>query len=149
LGLREWYRPSSPRSYVLALLLGLNIASYSLIDKLAVGLLHPIVYLAGLGICCAVFMTPYVLLVQRSECRQAWREYKVASLWIGFASMGTYLLVLAAFQRAHASYVVAARELAIAIAAALGVTILKEPLTMPKALSTAAIIVGVILVKVA
>jgi drug/metabolite transporter (DMT)-like permease len=60
-----------------------------------------------------------------------------------------YLLILVAFRQANASYIVAARELSIAVAVALGVTVLKEPLTPSKALSAAAIILGVILVKLA
>jgi uncharacterized membrane protein len=61
----------------------------------------------------------------------------------------TRCIGLAAFRQAHASYVVAPRELSIAVAVALGVAVLREPLTVPKALSTAAILVGVVLVKVA
>jgi drug/metabolite transporter (DMT)-like permease len=44
---------------------------------------------------------------------------------------------------------VSARELTIAVAVALGVVVLKEPLTPTKALSAAAIILGVFLVKLA
>jgi uncharacterized membrane protein len=63
--------------------------------------------------------------------------------------LGSYLFILAAFRQAPASYVVAARELSVAVAAALGVAVLREPLAVPKVLSTAAILVGVVLVKVA
>jgi hypothetical protein len=52
--------------------------------------------------------------------------------------LGSYLLILAAFRQAHAGYVVAARELAVAVAVALGVAVLREPLIVPKALSAAA-----------
>jgi uncharacterized membrane protein len=68
---------------------------------------------------------------------------------VGLGSTGTYLLILAAFRQAPASYVVAARELSIAVAVALGVAGLRELLTLPKVLSTAVILVGVVLVKVA
>jgi uncharacterized membrane protein len=62
-------------------------------------------------------------------------------LGVGLGSMSAYLLIRAAFQQAHASYVVAAREFSIAVAIALGVVALKEPLPLPKALSAAAILV--------
>jgi uncharacterized membrane protein len=94
-------------------------------------------------------LAPLVLLRYGQECREAWRKHKRTSLGVGLGSMATYLLILAAFQQANASYVVAARELAIAFAVILGVAVLKEPLTVPKAVSTAAILVGVGLVKVA
>src|SRR5262245_30010365 len=117
--------------------------------KLGVGLVSPVVYLAGLAMVTGAILAPFVLLRYPQECRQAWRQHKRASLGVGLGSLGTYLLILAAFQQAQASYVVAARELAIAVAVVLGVAVLKEPLTVPKALSTAAILVGVVLVKLA
>jgi uncharacterized membrane protein len=48
-----------------------------------------------------------------------------------------------------ASYVVAVCELSIAAVAVLNVAVLKEPMTLAKGLSTVAIVVGVVLVKVA
>lgn len=63
--------------------------------------------------------------------------------------MTAYLLILVAFGQANASYIVAARELSIAVAVALGVAVLKEPLTPAKIFSAAVIVVGVILVKLA
>jgi multidrug transporter EmrE-like cation transporter len=148
LALREVRRPAARgRPWLLALLVGLTITAYSVVDKLGVGLVSPVVYLAGLATVTGVALAPFVLLRYGQECREAWRGHKRTSLGVGLASLGTYLLVLAAFRQAHASSVVAARELAIAVV--LGVAVLKEPLTVPKAVSTAAILVGVVLVKLA
>jgi drug/metabolite transporter (DMT)-like permease len=149
LGLRQRRRPGHSRSYYLAVLVGLTITAYPVVDKLGVERINPVVYFAGLAASAALLLAPLVMVAYRQEWRQAWQEYRWTSLWVGLGGMATYLLVLAALQRAPASYVVAARELAIAVAAALGVTVLKEPLTMTKALSTGAIVAGVILVKVA
>ena len=134
---------------MLAALVGLAITAYSVVDKLGVGLVSPVVYLAGLATVTGVALAPFVLLRYGQECREAWRNHKRTSLWVGLGSTGTYLLVLAAFRQANASYVVATRELAIVVAVGLGVAVLKEPLTGPRAVSTAAILVGVVLVKVA
>jgi drug/metabolite transporter (DMT)-like permease len=149
LGLRTHHHPARTRSWLLALLIGCTITGYSVVDKLGVGLVSPVVYIAGLATGTAIFLAPLVLVTYREECRAAWRDHKAASLWVGLGSMGTYLLILVAFQQANASYIVAARELSIAVAVALGVTVLKEPLTLAKSLSAAAIVVGVILVKLA
>jgi drug/metabolite transporter (DMT)-like permease len=149
LGLPELRRPNQGRSCLLAVLVGLTITAYSVVDKVGVGLVSPVMYLAGLTAVMGVVLAPLVLLRCPQECREAWREHKRTSLGVGLGSTGTYLLILAAFRQAPASYVVAARELAIAVAVALGVAVLKEPLTVPKVLSTAAILVGVVLVKVA
>jgi drug/metabolite transporter (DMT)-like permease len=149
LGLRELRRPNQARSCLLALLVGLTITAYSVVDKLGVGLVSPVVYLAGLVLVTGVVLAPLVLFRYPQECREAWQKHKRTSLGMGLGSMGTYLLILAAFQQANASYVVATRELAIVVAVGLGVAVLKEPLTGPRAVSTAAILVGVVLVKVA
>lgn len=147
LGLRELRNPT--RSWLLAVLVGLTITAYSVVDKLGVGLVDPVVYIAGLATGTALFLAPVVLVKYREECRAAWRDHKGASLWVGLGSMGTYLLILVAFREANASYVVAARELSIAVAVALGVAVLKEPLTVAKAASVAAIVAGALLVKLA
>ena len=63
--------------------------------------------------------------------------------------MTTYLLVLFAFQMGSVSYVVAVRELSIVVVVVLSVTVLREPLTLPRCLSTAAILIGVVLAKLA
>lgn len=109
LGLRELRRPGNSRSYLLAVLVGVSITAYSVVDKVGVGLVSPVVYIAGLAAGSAVFSAPYVLLNYRRECREAWRNQKGASAWIGLGSMGTYLLILWAFQQARVSYVVAVR----------------------------------------
>jgi drug/metabolite transporter (DMT)-like permease len=124
-----------------------TVTAYSVVDRLGVGRVSPVVYLAGLAAVTGVVLAPFVLLRYPQECREAWGRHKRTSLGVGLGSTGTYLLILAAFRQAHAGYVVAARELSVAVA--LGVAVLREPLTVPKALSTAAILVGVVLVKVA
>ena len=146
LGLRELRRPAEGRACLLAVLVGLTITAYSVVDKLGVGRVSPVVYLAGLAAVTGVVLAPVVLLCYPQECKETWREHKRTSLGVG---LGSYLLILAAFRQAPAGYVVAARELSIAVAVGLGVAVLKEPLTMPKVLSTAAILTGVVLVKVA
>jgi drug/metabolite transporter (DMT)-like permease len=116
---------------------------------LGVGLVSPVVDLAGLSAVTGFALAPFMLLCRRQECREAWHNHKRTSLWVGLGSTGAYLLVLAAFRQANASYVVATRELSIAVAVVLGVAVLKEPLSVLKAVSAAAILVGVVLVKLA
>jgi drug/metabolite transporter (DMT)-like permease len=149
LGLGDVRRPARTRSCLLALLVGLTITAYSVVDKIGVGLVSPVVYLWGLAVVAGVLLAPFLLVRWPREWREAWRSHKRTGLWLGFGSMGTYLLILAAFRQANASYVVAARELSIAVAVVLGVAVLKEPLTVSKALSAVAIVVGVVLVKIA
>ena len=109
LGLRELRRPNQGRSCLLAALAGLAVTAYSVVDKLGVRLVSPVVYFAGLAAVTGVVLAPFALLRYPQECREAWREHKRTSLGVG---LGSYLLILAAFRQAPAGYVVAARELA-------------------------------------
>jgi uncharacterized membrane protein len=133
----------------LALLVGVTIVGYSVADKLGVGHVHPVVYITGLVAGAALFLAPYVLLRYKDECRAAWEKHKGLSAWVGLGVVATYLLVLFAFQMGSVSYVVAVRELSIVVVAVLSVTVLQEPLTLPRCLSTTAILLGVVLVKLA
>ena len=63
--------------------------------------------------------------------------------------MGAYLLILVAYRQAPAGYVVAVRESSIVLAAALGVLVLKEPMSRIKGFSVAAIVTGIVLIKLA
>lgn len=149
LGLREVIHNSTPHACLLALLVGLTIVGYSVVDKLGVCLVHPVVYITGLVTGAALLLSPYVLLRYRDECRDAWTNCKGLSAGVGLGVVATYLLVLFAFQMGNVSYVVAVRELSIVVVAVLSVTVLQEPITLPRCLSTVAILIGVVLVKLA
>jgi len=137
------------RSIYFALLVGLMIISYSIVDKLAVGIAHPLSYLFGLTILYTLILTPYVMVKKRRELSIAWRSKKRYSLIIGLGSAGTYLIILFVFQMTQVSYVVAARELAVAMGATLGFFLLKEKFSVRRVLGITAIVLGVILIKMA
>jgi uncharacterized membrane protein len=77
------------------------------------------------------------------------KNMKKYSLIIGLGSGGTYLIILFVFQMAQVSYVVAARELAVAIGALLGFIFLQEQFSAQKALGIMGIVIGMILIKMA
>jgi drug/metabolite transporter (DMT)-like permease len=149
LGIRGRGARPNPRPYLLALLVGVTIAGYSVVDKLGVGRVHPLVYVFGLAAGTVLCLAPVVLVWHRDDCRRAWRSRKGLSAWIGLGSMGTYLLVLFAFRLSGVSYVVAVRELSIVIVVLLGRAVLQEPITVSKLLSVTAIAGGVIFIKTA
>jgi len=135
------------RGVSFALLVGLMILSYSIVDKLAVAISHPVFYIYGITLAFTLFLSPYVLIKRRREVALAWKIKKKYSLVIGIGSVGTYLIILFVYQMAQVSYVVAAREMSVAIGAILGFIFLKEPFTPRKALSIGAIVVGMVLLK--
>jgi len=148
LGLWELFKQQAHFSSILpALLVGATTTAYSIVDKRGVGYISPVIYIAGLSTCAALLLAPYVLLKCREQYRRAWRESKLACLAIGLGSMGTYLVILFAFQFANASYVVAVREFSIVVVALLGTLVLRESISLPRGCSILVILIGVLLVK--
>jgi uncharacterized membrane protein len=114
-----------------------------------VTLVSPTVYIFALFFLSALFLTPYVLLsVHGRELSDAWAGMKKYSVLIGVGSMGTYLIILFAFQVAKLSYVVAVREFAVVIGAVLGLAVLKERLSASKVLGIALITAGIVLIRI-
>ncbi|HIG31409.1 MAG TPA: hypothetical protein EYQ50_27815 [Verrucomicrobiales bacterium] len=70
-------------------------------------------------------------------------------LLIGMGSVGSYLIILFAFQLALVGYVVALREFAVVIGACLGFYFLKETISPEKVFAIIIISLGLILIKVA
>ena len=136
-------------AYVHALLVGASIIGYSIVDKQAVGIIHPVVYISGMFTVTAGLLAPYVLFYKRAACWYAVRHLPGYIGLIGIGSIGTYLLILFAFRLGPVSYIVATREFAVVVGALLGFVVLKERLTARKLLGIVAITLGLILVKLA
>ena len=102
-----------------ALVTGLSIAAYSLVDKAGVARLHPVPYIAILGVGMSLLLVPTVVrrrVALAREWRTNWRAILVAST----LNLTSYLLVLFAFRLSKAGYVVAAREISIVLSVAIG-----------------------------
>lgn len=108
-----------------ALVTALMIASYSIVDSVGVDHIHPVVYIAALGAGTALLMTPLVWGRRRvlvAELRAHPGQIAAAAV----LSMSAYLMVLFAFRLSQATYVVAAREISIALSVLFGVVIFRE-----------------------
>jgi drug/metabolite transporter (DMT)-like permease len=102
-----------------ALVTGLSIAAYSLVDKAGVARLHPVPYIAILGVGMSLLLVPTMVrrrVALAHEWRTNWRAILVAST----LNLTSYLLVLFAFRLSKAGYVVAAREISIVLSVAIG-----------------------------
>lgn len=147
-----WHRGAQQAQwgpYLYAVLVGATIMGYSIVDKLAVEHMHPVIYISGMFSLAALLLAPYVLCWQRAACLYAYRHLKAAIVLIGIGSLGTYLLILFTLRLGPVSYIVAVREFAVVIGAILGVVLLKEPLTLRKGLGLMAVTLGLLLVKMA
>ena len=110
-----------------ALLTGCTIASYSVVDKLAVAaffvppLLHD--WASNLG---RVFIMAPLALRQPEELRRVWRTRRRDIIGVAVLAPLSYILVLSAMVFTPVSYVAPAREISILIGALLGAQLLAE-----------------------
>jgi len=137
------------RNVLLALLVGASIMSYSIVDKVGVGLVNPVFYIFCLSVITAALIAPVIFMKHRQECRLALKEMKRYICFIGLGSMSTYLIILFTFRSGPVSYIVATRESSVVIGAILGFIFLKEHISVVKGLGIAAIVAGLVLIKVA
>lgn len=130
-----------------AVVTGLTIATYSVLDKAGVGRLHPVPYMMLLEAGCLVLGLP-LLRVRAEAVRREWRRWP----WIlaaGALSALSYMLVLVAFGLAKTGYVVAARELSIVLSAVIGSLWLREGRLGPRLVGAGVILAGVVCVALA
>jgi drug/metabolite transporter (DMT)-like permease len=128
-----------------ALLTGCMIASYSVVDKLAVAaffvppLLHD--WAANLGR--VVILTPTALRGW-GEVTKVWRRFRTEVIGVAILSPLSYILVLTAMVFTPVSYVAPAREISILIAAILGAQLLAEKDARRRLVAAGAMVAGIV-----
>src|SRR2546426_2091760 len=137
------------RALALALLTGVFTAGYSLVNKLGVALI-PVPLYALL-----VFAVDATLIslarwlhgwLAGTRVRDApWGR----TIVVGVLMMAAYLAVLAAMTQAPVSYVVAAREVSVVVAAILGALVLRERHPAGRIAGAAVIFAGLVLIALA
>lgn len=132
-----------------AILVGFTMIGYSIIDKLAMASIDPVVYIFWLFLLSMVLLTPYVLLTRRRELSAAWKQHKKYGIVIGMGATAGYLLILFVFRMSQVSYVVAVRELSVVFGSILGLVYLREALSPGKVIGIALVVAGLILVRIA
>jgi len=140
-------RAENVKAIRLALGIGASIVAYSIVDKLGVSYVHPLVYIWSMFLIMAIGLTPVLIRRYRGQLWQAARQYKGYAAIIGIGSAGTYLMILFAFTMGPVNYIVAVREFAVVLGALAGVIFLKERLTPMKALAICVIVIGIIGIK--
>lgn len=129
-----------------ALLAALTAACYTIWDKHAIQILSPLSYYAAYTVIVGIAYGLVLLRTAESaELRTVWRsDWKVITQ-VGALNSGSYLLTLAALQTGQASYVIAIRQLSIAVGALLGWRLLGEPLPPLKRTGIILVVAGCIL----
>ena len=131
-----------------ALVTGLTIAAYSLVDKAGVARLHPMPYIALMGACLSVVLAP-VVLADRPALGREWRRHWRTILVASAMNLTSYLLVLFAFRLSKVGYVVATRELSILFSAFIGSLWLGEGRLAPRLAGASVVLAGVVCVALA
>lgn len=139
----------SLHAVVYALLTGCMIASYTVIDKIAVAAFAVPPILQDWAANCGrvVLMTPLALR-RPEEIAQTWRRARKEIIAVAVLCPLSYILVLTAMVFTPVSYVAPAREVSILIAAVMGAQLLREGETVRRLLAAAAMVAGIICLAV-
>ena len=131
-----------------AVLTGLTIAAYSVVDKAGVARIHPLAYISLMGIGMSVVLAPVILQRQPALVRE-WRMNGRAIAVASTMNLTSYLLVLFAFRLSKAGYVVAAREISIVLSVLIGSVLMREGHVAARLAGAAVVLGGVACVALA
>jgi len=147
--LRQLRASGSASAVGFALLTGCMIASYTVIDKLAVAafLVPPLLHdwATNLG---RVFIMAPLALRQRAALRSVWRQRRFEIIGVAILCPLSYIMVLSAMVFTPVSYVAPAREISILFAALIGAQLLAEGQTGRRLCGAAAMVGGIVCLAV-
>lgn len=132
-----------------AALIAVTVSGYSVVDSLGAKQVPVFLYIVGMNLFAPLFAAPFLFLSMRAEMAATFRSHKVEALLVALAGSLAYGIVLWAFQRSATAYVAALREFSVVIAAVLGIVFLNERIYKRKLLAIAAILLGLVLIKLA
>lgn len=135
------------RGIGLALLCGALIGSYTVLDKLAVQHVHPIVLLNATQLISGLVFLPYVWRNRRLEL-----VHTVTSLWlpvavISIVALLSYVIILHVFTYAPLSRVTVVREVSVAFGAIGGHLIFKESFSRSRVAGVILVLIGIMLIR--
>jgi len=118
------------------------VAFYSIVDKMAVNHIHPILFAFFHLFCGMCYYTPYILLTKKvAIIKKEWHSGPVRIIMAGVIGIIGYSMILIAFTIERVSYIVSLRQLSVGFAVLMGSFWLKEKHTAIR-LSGAVIIFG-------
>lgn len=150
LGLARQWSAASKRALIYALLTGLSIALYTVIDGLGVRRAGNVMaYIGLLFVLESVPITLFVLASRRGQIKNSilciWRIGLVG----GVLSIGAYGIVIWAMSSSFLTFVSALRETSVVLAALIGTLMLKEPFGKRRLTSAFVVVLGVVWLQLA
>jgi drug/metabolite transporter (DMT)-like permease len=147
--LRRPFAFLSNRGSGYAMLTGLTISVYALIDKQGVSYVQPFLYMYLMTLGSAVGLAPYILRQRPiGAIKREWQGNAGPIVVAGVLTFMAYGLVLTAFSLSRVSYVAPAREVGIVVGVLMGIIILKEPFGTGRLLGSSLIVAGLVLIAV-
>ena len=118
---------ANDRSTRFAFLTLLSVAFYSIVDKMAVNHIHPILFTFIHLLCGMCYYTPYILLTKNGEMiKREWNSGLGRIIASGVLGIFGYMLILVSFTVERVSYIVGLRQISIVFAVLMGSHFLKE-----------------------
>ena len=118
---------ANDRSTRFAFLTLLSVAFYSIVDKMAVNHIHPILFTFIHLLCGMCYYTPYILLTKNAEMiKKEWNSGLRRIIAAGVLGIFGYMLILISFTVERVSYIVGLRQTSIVFAVLMGSHLLKE-----------------------
>ena len=138
------------RAIQFAFLTLFSVACYTLVDKLAVIQMHPVILAYLYPWISLSLFTGYIFKIKPSGVlKKEWATHKGSILICGVLSIFGYFLILVAFTIERMSYVAGLRQLSIVFAVLLGGHILKEKNKRIRIVSSIIIFIGAYLITIA
>ncbi len=115
------------RSTQLAFLTLFSVACYSIVDKLGVAYIHPVLFAFGQLFCGMCYYSIYILCTKKTALfKKEWQAGQGRIIAAGILGIFGYMLILISFTIERVSYIVGLRQLSIVFAVLMGGHFLKE-----------------------
>ena len=147
IGFKELPHRERRAAYAAALLVASTVTGYTLIDMEGARAVPTVLYLAAMHLLAPLAALPYLAAAKRRELRDVWTHRKLESIAVAAGGALSYAVILWAYRHASGPYVAALRECSAAIAAILGVLLLRERFYKRKAAGIALIVAGAALLR--
>jgi uncharacterized membrane protein len=152
--LSELFRPframTRDRAIQFAFLTLFSVACYTLVDKIAVSRMHPVIFAYIFFWISLSLFSGYIFKAKSTDVlKKEWTLHKGSILVCGVLSIFGYFLILVAFTMERMSYVAGLRQLSIVFAVLLGGHLLKEKNKKIRIASSVIIFIGAYLITIA
>jgi uncharacterized membrane protein len=148
--LRPFRAMTRDRAIQFAFLTLFSVACYTLVDKIAVSQMHPVIFAYIYPWISLSLFSGYIFKAKSKDIlKKEWALRKGSILVCGVLSIFGYFLILVAFTMERMSYVAGLRQLSIVFAVLLGGHLLKEKNKKIRIASSIVIFLGAYLIAVA